>query len=533
MAVRRRVTWIALSALLALVLGIVGYVASGSSAIESWVGTQILEIGGTYLGPELRFERLTYVRPRTILLDHVSLSSPDPANPGHAVVILAVKRARLELTEMPRRGQPIKLSQVILESPEIHALAATAGGARLVGFSQFIKDSPAPPAPGAAAQTAPLKLSDFLLMRHVEIIDGTASYDPRRPDTPPILLDAINARLDFTPAGTASNPGLYALATTISRKPALELALEGSVDIDTLIAQLAKLELTVDLQEKNAHYLPPELQKLLKTFEVTGQLRVTAAGTVPLADWRACSLRSEGTLTAAQVAMGEHRLAMGACNWEADVEGGVASIRKADAQILGGELHVSGTIPLNGAEPARVRVNADGLQIQQLLRSSKPDEAPRYAGNLDAAIDYAAPPAMWNKQAAGGGTIAIRQGRIDHIPVLGSIVTSLSQTLARATGGNQSALTDTADATFSFAGDGVRFDHFAGTCGMLALRGGGTIGFDRRLDLRLNAGTMENIQNSLGVLGEAWASMSDAMAGYRVSGTVSDPKVSMEIGGGP
>ena len=95
-----------------MVLGVAGYVVSRSSAIESWVGAQLLEIGGTYLAPELRFERLTYVRPRTILLDNLTLSSPDPAHAGHSVVILAVKHARLELTEIPRRGQPIRFSRV-------------------------------------------------------------------------------------------------------------------------------------------------------------------------------------------------------------------------------------------------------------------------------------------------------------------------------------------------------------------------------------------------------------------------------------
>ncbi len=525
---RRKVAWIVGGILLVLALGIGGYVVSGSTAIESWVGSQLLEIGGTYLEPALRFERLTYVRPRTIVLDQVTLASPDPANPGHTVVILAVKRARLELTEIPRRGQPIRFSQVILEAPEFHGIAATPGGERLLGFSHLVKGATAT---AGAAKTAPLKLSDFLLIRHVEIIDGTVSYDPRMTDMPPIWLDGINARLDFTPASTATNPGLYAIATTITRKPALELAVQGQVDIDTLTVELAKLELNLDLQEKNAHILPPELQKMLKTFEVTGQLHATAAGTLPLENLRQSTLQSKGELTGAQVAVGKYRLAIDAWNWEADVGGGVANIRKSDARLLGGEMHVSGSIPLGGAEPARLRVSVSDVQIQQLLRTGNPGEVPLYAGNLDVAITYSAPPALWNKQAAGGGTISIRQGRIDSLPVLGRIITSLNNTLARTLGGDKHALTDSADATFSFAGDGMRFDHFAGTSGVLALRGSGTVGFDRQLDLRLNAGPMEALQNSLGPVGEAWGAVSGAMGGYRVSGTTEEPKVTVEIGG--
>jgi hypothetical protein len=465
------------------------------------------------------------------VLDHLTLSSPDPASPGHSVTILAVKQARLELAEIPRRGAPIRFSEVILDSPEIHALAATPGGASLVGFSNLVKDSADSRKPGAAAP-APLKLSDILLIRHVAIINGTASYDPRMPDTPPIWLDAINAGLDLTPAGTSSGPGLYTIATTISRKPAFDLAVQGQMDIDTLTLELAKLELTLDLQEKNAHFLPPELQKLLQTFEITGLLRVTAAGSLPLADWRQLALRSTGELTAARVAAGPHQLAVDAWNWDAQVGRGGVLIRQSDAHLLGGELHVAGTIPLGGADPARLQLNVGGIQIQQILRATHPGEVPQYAGNLDAAITFSAPPTRWNQQATGGGTISLRQGRIDNIPVLGNIFTDVGNLMKHPLGGGTHALTDTAEASFTFAGDGLRFDRFAGTAGALALRGGGTLGFDQRLDLRLNGGPMEGLQNSLGAVGAVWASMSDAMAGYRVGGTLEDPKVSMEIGGG-
>jgi len=35
---------------------------------------------------------------------------------------------------------------------------------------------------------------------------------------------------------------------------------------------------------------------------------------------------------------------------------------------------------------------------------------------------------------------------------------------------------------------------------------------------------MEGVQNSMGALGDVWASMSDKLAGYRVTGTVNDPR---------
>ena len=550
MTLRRRILLTCAAGLMAVVGAALVYLASGSSAIESWVGSQLLEIGGTYLEPKLQFKRLTYLRPRTILLEDVTLSSPDPDKPGQFVVILAIKRARLELTEIPRRGKQIKFSKVLLESPEIHAIAAVPGGPRLLGFSHFVKGSPGSastastsPTPVAAgpavasstpvAGKAPrMKLSDLLLIRNVEIVNGMASYDSRMPDRLPVWLDQINARLDFTPAATADS-GVYTVDTTIARKPAVDLAVRGQLNIDTFTLELSTLDLALDLQEKNVHVLPAQLQELLKKFEVTGQLHLTAGGTVPLTHFRQSTLHSQGELTAAQIAAGANRLSVDTFRWEIDLADGIATLPRADAQLLGGELHANGLIPLDGRQPARLELTAANLKIQKLLRAFKPGVVPPYGGNLSAAITYSAPLAKWNQQAAGSGTVSIRQGRIDNLPVLGSILTGLNNSLSKTFAGDGKTLTDMADGTFTFAGDQVQIDRFTGTSGALGFRATGTIGFDRRFALRLNAGPLERLQDSLGVIGGAWASVSDAIAGYRVTGTLDAPQVSMELGGAP
>ena len=105
------------------------------------------------------------------------------------------------------------------------------------------------------------------------------------------------------------------------------------------------------------------------------------------------------------------------------------------------------------------------------------------------------------------------------------------QLLKEAAGGDGDALTDSAEGRVSFAGDCVRLDSFEGRSGAMGMRGTGTVGFDETLNLRMNAGVLEKLQDSLGGLGKAWAKMSDAVAGYRVSGTLRKPEVSLEIGG--
>lgn len=531
MIFKKRWFWIATGSVVAVVtLVSLGYIFLWSSIVESWVSSQIMQTSAAYLEPELRFDRLKYRGPRTIVLKNVTLSSPDPAHPGQSVAIVAAKRVRLELTEIPRTGKPIKFSRVVLQSPEIHLIAAKPGGADLVGFSTFIKASAASSAPGAAAETAPMKPSDFLLLRNVEIANGAIRYDPRTPDTAPLWLDDISADLDFAPTSAASNPGLYSFASTVSRKPAFELALEGQVDIDTFTFTLAKSEATLDLREKNAHFLPPELQKILKSYDVTGQLRVTATGTLPVYHWQRSTLQSTGELTDAQVAVGKNRLAIGSWKWEVDVARGVATIRRADAVLLGGELQIRGTIPLAETRPANLSLNAGNLKLQQLIRGSSKDGVPLYAGNLALHVDYAAPLARWNEQASGSGTLSIREGRIDTIPLFGRIVASVNNSLETTVGQSKHALTDTADCGFSFVGDSVRLDRCVFASGSLGLRATGTIGLDGRLDLRVNGGPMERIQNTMGAVGDAWGRLTDGMAGYRVNGPLDKPQVAMEVG---
>ena len=515
-------------------LAITIYIFCEAAAIESWVGLQLLSMGGSYLQPKLQFERLTYHYPRTIVVEGLTLSSPYPARPGQSVVILAVKRARVTLTEIPHRGQPIKFSQVTLEYPEFRAIAITPGSGGLVGFSNILKGLPSRSATSSIASAtsstapeSPLKLSDWLLIRRVEIVHGLIRYDPRLPNTKPMELDDINARLDLTPS--AATPGIYAIATTVTRKPIFELNLRGQFNIDTLAAQLTALSVKLDMRNKKCDFLPPEIQAMLKTFEITGQLDVSAAGKIPLADFRQSALRCTVNIANAGFAAGQYHFTADTLSSAVDIADGIASIQKADARLLGGEVNITGTIPLDAAKPAQLDL-AQGVQIAKTLRVTDPNSVPLYAGTVAAKVTFSAPLGAWSRLASGNGTFSIRQGRIDNIPLLGGIIRGVSKAISKTFSGDSRTLSDTANATFTLDGNHIQLDELTATSSMLALRGSGTVGFDGQLDLRLNGGPMEHLQNVMGDIGKAWATVSDDMAGYRVTGTLLDPKVSFEIG---
>jgi hypothetical protein len=532
MAILKRCMLIVVSAGIVFVIAIIVYIFSGSAAIESWVGSQLLSMGGSYLQPELHFDRLTYRRPRTIVVENLTFSSPDPTHPGASIVILAVKRARLELTEIPRPGKPIQISEIILESPQFRAMALTPGASGLVGFSQLLKSSSATAtssAPTDTVQAPPLKLSDFLLIHHIEINHGLILYDPRIPNTQPMQLDDINCRLELAPSSLTT--GLYTVGTTITRKPIFELDLQGQFNIDTLAAQLTTLALKLDMRQENAHYLPPEIQAMLRNFEISGQLHIAASGDIPLADFPQCTIHSSAEIQDAGFAIGPYRFSADTFNSTLEIANGIATIQKADSHLLGGEIHVTGTIPLDPAKSARLELSANNIQIEKTLRSADPNGLPRYAGMVAAHATYTASLAMWRSQATGNGTITIRRGRIGNIPGLGGIVTGVSHALSKTIAGDSNTLTDTADAVFTLAGDHIQLDQLTAKSGEMGLRGNGIVGFDQQLNLRLNAGPMEHLQDVMGGIGKFWASASDKMAGYRVTGTLADPHVAFEIGG--
>lgn len=527
---RKRKWLVVLSIVGVLILSGLGYYFSGSSMIESWVGSQILALGGSYLGPDLHFKKLTYVRPKTILLEDLSLTAPNPADQNRIVTILSVKHARLELTEIPQRGQPIKFTDIVLDSPQIHAIAQTPGGGDLVGFSNFVKNSSEPPKPESKNLAEPVKLSDVLQIRHIEINNGAIRYDSRQPNMPALWLGGINAKLDLSPVDAAKIPGVYAIATTVTRKPAFEVSLSGQLNVDTFTLSPAKVEMTVDLQERNAHFLPPEIQNVLKAYEVTGLLRVSTAGSLPILDAVQCDLLGHIDLDKAQVAVGKNRFAIDAWNWEFGMSKGVATIQKSHAQLLNGQLGLTGQIPLDATKPAHLELNASNLKIQKLLRENDPNQPPEYAGNVTTSMMFQAPLASWNSRARGGGELSIRQGRLANIPVLGTVIRFIRSTVAKALGDNKETFNDVADASFSFVDDRIVIHKFTATSGPLAMRGDGDVTFNQQLNLRLNAGPMERLQNSLGAIGRAWASISDSVAGYRVTGTLKEPDISVEVG---
>src|SRR4051812_39867662 len=95
---------------------------AGSSPVEAWGGGQIQAVAEAYLNPKLSFTDLDYEFPATVRLKSLRLTAEDPANPGKTIDIVAAEQAIVELTEMPKAGQPIQIASVVLRKPLFQAV---------------------------------------------------------------------------------------------------------------------------------------------------------------------------------------------------------------------------------------------------------------------------------------------------------------------------------------------------------------------------------------------------------------------------
>jgi hypothetical protein len=61
------------------------------------------------------------------------------------------------------------------------------------------------------------------------------------------------------------------------------------------------------------------------------------------------------------------------------------------------------------------------------------------------------------------------------------------------------------------------------------LRGHGDAYFDSRLDMAVDGGPLQRVENELGALGDLLGEITETIVRARVTGTLSEPKVGIEV----
>jgi hypothetical protein len=545
---------------------------AGSSPVEAWVATQIQGVADAYLNPKLSFTDLDYRFPATIRLKSLRLTADDPANPGKTIDIVACDRAEIELTEMPRQGQPIQIASIVLRKPLFQAVAMGDGTKRLVGFSDLIRKtaiasatdqaaSSSPPPVASAARTEPApddkqtpttdpivsvvapnipRLSEFLRMKRVEIVDGQIVSDARIAGVPRVQIDKINTKLAVEPA----RDGWYKLDTHITRKPILDLSITGNLNLDTFTAADAVVTVKAQVARDHDSFLPPELQTFLREHEVQGALEAKiTAKTLPLLDPTHGQMKVEASLAKANFSYRDYRVPVDSLVIAAALEEGVLKLSKMELKALRGEAEAEGSVTFNATRDTALRMVVRHMVLDDTIRDGTATaREPKFGGRVN--MQFAAAAGMRELASTqsitrtwGRGKIDVDQGRLVHIPVVQGLGRAITKSTSWITGHGgapgKGKGTDRASVTFALVGNQAHCSEMTYVGDVFAARGHGVVELDQSLDLIVNAGPLEKMQNLMGSrIGGIFGKLTDALAGYHVTGTVKDPDIGVQLAGG-
>ena len=531
---------------------------AGASAAERWIGKQVKSIASSYLNPRVEFDDLDYQKPYTVVLTKFRLTVDDPDNSGQALDVIHVDKLRLELAEIPKEGKPIRIKKLILDHPKINAIAARSDG-KFMGFQNMLKqrkEGGAKP----AQEEAP-RLSDVFQIVLLQIIEGQMVYESRPSGQPPMILDAINSRMDVE----KDDQGWYKLAATLDRKPVFALNASGRLDLDHLVLALDSLQLDIELGEQQYGKLPGQIQQMLKEHEVAGTLKVAASGRLPLGDPTSGDLAAMLSMDKVRFVAGEYKGEAENVNGKLLLKDRRAVLDHLDADTLKGKIHLDADVALADPFDGRVHFTAKDILIEETLRAAgvpKPDVSglgapagggePKYKGAVNAELTLTGPMNRILTRSGGSGWLKLRAGRLVRLRVIDDIGQALAQKISSIlSGGKESSLdTDSADLEFQFIGDNIHFTKIYAQTSTFAVKGHGDVWFDKRLDLLLNGGPGEKLQsvmdegdgggnqvvnavgNVLRTVGRGATNIAaevlDQVATVVVGGTIDEPKVRVE-----
>lgn len=494
---------------LLILAGLVGVVVLvggiGQSPIEAWIGERVKAVAAEQLKPTLQFDTLDYQAPLTVELSGVRLTADDPERPGQRVHIVQANTLRLDLAELPREGRPLKLAAVGVDSAVVRLIELQDGG--MLGFSDLMRDT------GEDKKTL---LSDVLQISELAVRDTIIEYDTRQPGTQPMRLDRIDTVVNIDPG----DGGAYGIDLALDRDKVFALDLQGELDLDAMAVGIESMKLGLTLGREQDRYLPPQVQQLLQTYALTGELAVAADGRIDLNDPFASQASFTLGLTGAHGAVGGYRLPIKALDVNASMHAGVVTIDEFDGRLLGGALDGSGRVGLRGAMPVALTVSGEGLDLEQLLLPDTPGGQPPATGKVSLQASARAPMDRLTTQLAGGGEVRLKEGRVGGLPVISSLIAFMESRgdLERLEGKG----TDTGHIVFELRGDHAYLSQTDIDASWFAMRGRGKVFFDERVAMNVNAGPMAKLQNATGAVGRLLGGVTDRALVYRVRGKMDE-----------
>jgi hypothetical protein len=486
--------------------GLLSLLTGQVDALQQWCGRQLLAVANDHLGPELSFERIDYAPPGTVTLTNVMLVARDAR-------LLTAERIRIVLAETPRIGQPIVIQSVELFHPVIDVVENEQGD--IIGFDSLIQ-----PGKGRKLEDGgSTRLSDVFSIRQIKVQNAAVSYS--QPNAPVMQLDGLSADLVTNPA--EEREGSYTIACTIGLAPLAQLAIDGKLDIDALVLALDQFEFSAALSPGQYGMLPPSLQSVLTKHEMRGNVRASGDGNVLLRDASASDLSIDCELEDVHVVLGDVQVPVAGGKITAALGGHALSIQSARLIAYDGLINLAGRLGLTGEQEFTMSVVASNVNVEQFVTGSKEAEMStkglldldcRVTGQLES---EGAEPAL-----GGRGKLEITRAQLARVPVIDGLLRAMKRL------SSYGEPTDRGSAEFELQAALLRFTRFEFISQSVAARGNGDVHFDGRLDLNINAGPLERIQGALGRVGDVFGKITDRLVTYRVTGTIDEPKYSMQ-----
>ncbi|MEM0984440.1 MAG: AsmA-like C-terminal region-containing protein [Planctomycetota bacterium] len=522
----RTICWCALAVALAagILLALVLSPTLVGDGLRDRIGGQLLRIVNSHTVPQFAFETLDYTAPTTVTLGNATMTAPDGFR------IIEVGTLEVTLSEQPIEGEPLHIARIRAVDGVVRLQIAEGGGLR--GFEPFVKPSLAE---GEDELADDEKFSETLELEKIVLENIDLEYSSG-PDQPPMQLDDIQIDWDIarTPEpgedGAPGGDGWYAIDLEAGREPGSEIALDGRINLDDNTAWVRSLAWSLALDSDAVASLPSSLQEFATTRGLAGRATFNASGTFPLTDPLSGSLDGSLEVEGLTADVGGTPLAVKMFRSTAVTEAGDLVLKTISMGAFSGSINGDGRLGFR-TESQRgnlslILKDLDLGEIRALAASSR--ESGRSSGGVQGKLSGSVRTSFAlddpRRSLGGDAELRIREGRLLQLPIISSLAEAMDIGLQR--DGNTTS-DHTADITAQLTPSAAVITKGNVVTNVLAARGTGPIEWTGALDLSVNAGPLERLQEGLGVIGDLFGKLTDSLLKYRVRGTVEDPKVSV------
>ncbi len=246
---------------------------SYASIIAAIIGQKLHRAIETRLNAQLEYDSLTYTFPLEVKIVNARLVREGMSEND---ALLTVQRLNLRLAKIPYPHTPLVIQSLDVQGPMLHIVRTGQGVVSVTNLQRSDEE--------VRRNPPEHKLSDIFELRKFVITDGQIKYEDRTiAGAEPLVFRGITVDLGITPQSTAT----YAYQFNTRQPPYVDLASEGTFDLDDAILDFSKLTITAQAKRADGESaMPPQVQKIMNDFGIGGVINISSNGRVPFKDFK-------------------------------------------------------------------------------------------------------------------------------------------------------------------------------------------------------------------------------------------------------